>query len=117
MLWLLSLPFRLVLAVLGVVLSLVVGALALVSGVVALLLLPLAVLFWAPFAALRFGFGLVQWLVLGFLVAVVVTMALLVALVPVIPAVLLVASVWLIARLVRPRVAMRSSRVATVGRG
>lgn len=109
MFWVLSLPFRLVFGVLGLVLGLVGGALALVSGVMALVLLPLALLFWAPFAALRFGFGLVKWLVLTFLFVLVAAMVFLIALVPVVPLALLLGSVWLIARFLRPRAAVMTA--------
>lgn len=106
MLWLLSLPFRLVFGVLGLVLGLVGGALALVGGVAALVLLPLALVFWAPFAALRVGFGLVKWLVLAFFFVLVAAVVFLVALVPVVPLALLLGSIWLIARFLRPRAVM-----------
>lgn len=106
MLWLLSLPFRIVFGVLGVVLGLVGVVLAVVGGVAALVLVPLALLFWAPIAALRFGFGLAKWLVFALILAVVVTIVFLVALVPIIPVVLVVGSLWLIARVVRPRAAV-----------
>lgn len=106
MLWLLSLPFRIVFGVLGLALGLVGGALALVGGVAALVLVPLALLFWAPIAALRFGFGFAKWLIFALLFGVVATVVLLVALVPVIPVALLLATVWLIARFLRPRAAI-----------
>lgn len=106
MLWLLSLPFRIVVGVLGLVLGLLGGALALVGGAAALVLLPLALLFWAPVAALRFGFGLATWTVLAFFFALVAAVVFLVALVPVIPVALVLGSVWLLARFLRPRPAI-----------
>jgi hypothetical protein len=85
MLWLLSLPLRIVFGVLGVALGLVGVVLAIVGGVAALVLVPLALLFWAPIAALRVGLGLAKGLVFGLLFAVIATVVVLVALVPVIP--------------------------------
>lgn len=106
MLWLLSLPFRILFGVLGLALGLVGGALALVGGVAAVVLLPVALLLWAPIVALRLGFGLAKWAVLAFAFALVATVVFLVALVPIIPVALVLGSVWLIARFLKPRPAI-----------
>lgn len=103
MLWLLSLPFKLVFGILGAVLGLV-GAL--LVGVAGLVLLPLAFLLWAPLLFLRAGFAVTKFLVVGVLVALAAFLLLAVALVPLVPLVLVFGAVWFVTRWWRPNTAV-----------
>lgn len=103
MFWLLTLPFRLVFGVLGLVFGLVGVVLAGIAGVAALVLVPLGLFLWAPFALLRAGFGLLKFLALGVFLAIGAVVLFAVALVPVVPLLIIGGGIWLVMRLFRPR--------------
>lgn len=103
MFWLLTLPFRLVFSVVGLAFGLVGLVLAVVAGVGALVLLPLGLLFWAPFMLLRAGLSVVKFFVGGFFLALAAIVVFAVALVPLLPLLLLGGGLWLLLRLLRPR--------------
>lgn len=103
MFWLLTLPFRLVFAALGFVFGLVGLVLAAVAGLAVLVLLPLALVFWAPLAVVRAGVGLARFLVVGLLVALAALALLAVVMVPVVPILIIGGGCWLLFRVLRPR--------------
>lgn len=103
MFWLLTLPFRIVFSVIGLALGFAGLLLGLVAGAGALVLLPLGLLFWAPFALLRLGFGLLKMIAGFFVLALIAVVVFAVALVPIVPIVLLGGAAWLLLRMFRPR--------------
>jgi hypothetical protein len=93
MLWLLTLPFRIVFGL----------VFAIVGTMLAVVFFPLALLLWLPFALLRGAFKVVGALLLVLAFGVGGILLLAAVLLPLLPLLLLIGGCWLVYRVTRPR--------------